>query len=132
MSRRGRENDRYKVICRLAHSDAQRTEPNRAPKKSLFAVVANGFDGATFHCLFAGVFFGFISWLFDHKRVAIILVHAEMIRGCQNAGVAGDALAIDIEAAWDVLIILVCFISHCPYKLIGEFFLVTTQSSLYS
>ena len=56
----------------------------------LIAEIADGFDGAAFHCFFAGGFFFGTFGLFRNKGMAIFLVHLEIIRGAQNTGIASD------------------------------------------
>jgi hypothetical protein len=74
----------------------------------LFAVVADGFDRAAFHCFLAESFlFGGLRLLIDIAVAAIVI--AREIRGrCLAAKVAVDALIIHEVSSGDILRIFVC------------------------
>ena len=86
----------------------------------LRAVVADRFDRAAFHCLFAKSFFFRRFRLFIDIRVAAVVVPLEIGRRGFAAQIAIDALIIDIEFAWYVFGVFVRDIGHgFPRKVSG-------------
>src|SRR5215471_6216936 len=76
------------------------------------AVVADGFDRTTFHCLFAE---GFLFWtfgLFVNVGMAAVVVPFEIGRRGLAAEVAVDALLIDIKGSRRILRVFVCRVRH--------------------
>lgn len=54
----------------------------------------------------------FGAWLFDYERMAIFRVHAEMIGGGQNAGIAGNTFLVDIKTTGNVLFEFLILVGH--------------------
>lgn len=79
---------------------------------SLFAVLANRFDGATFH-RFAALFFFFRTLgLFVDERIAFVIGTSEVFRCCLTAQIAVNALTVHIELPCYVFLISIFFVSH--------------------
>ena len=78
----------------------------------LLAVIADGFDWATFHCFFALGFFVGRRWLFENERVTTIIVACEVSRSRFTTKIAIDALVIDVIFSGYVFWIFICDVSH--------------------
>jgi hypothetical protein len=83
------------------------------------AVVADGFDRATFHGFLAQLFlFGRTRLLID-VGIAAVIISAEIAGGGFAAEIAVDALVIDIIFAGNIFGIAVCDISHNFFRSIN-------------
>lgn len=81
-------------------------------RRSSRAVVADGFDRATFHRFLAeSLFFGAFRLLVD-VGVTSVVIAGEIGRSGLATQIAIDALVIDVELALDVVGILICELSH--------------------
>ena len=81
-------------------------------RELLLAVIADGFDGTTFHCFFALGFFVGSRWLFENKRVTAVVVAREIGRRGFAAQITIDALIIDVIFSSYVFWIFICDVSH--------------------
>jgi hypothetical protein len=82
----------------------------------LRAVVADGFDWAAFHCLFAKRFFLGCFRLFIDVGMAAVVIPFEIRRRRLPAQIAVNALVIDIKLPGNVLRVFVRYVSHdLPY-----------------
>ena len=88
------------------------TVGERRYKLGAVPVVADRFDRAAFHCLFAKSFFFRRFRLFIDIRVAAVVVPLEIGRRGFAAQIAIDALIIDIEFACYVFGVFVRDIGH--------------------
>ena len=83
------------------------------------AVIADGFDGATFHGFLAlGFFFRRFGLLF-HEGITAIVIARKILRRGFAAKVAIDTLVIDVVFARDVFRVSIRNISHnqvCPNR----------------
>ena len=73
----------------------------------LFAVFADGFHGAAFHRFAAEDCLSFIFGLFEHERMAVVIVAFEVCGSGLAAEVAVDALVVHVEQALHVLLVSV-------------------------
>jgi hypothetical protein len=97
------------------HADAVALRVNaRLCEKAgfLFAVVADGFDGAAFHGFLAKAFLGFVLGLLEDVGMSAVLVAREVCGRSFAAEIAVDALVINVEFARHVFWVFVCFVSH--------------------
>jgi hypothetical protein len=81
------------------------------------AVIADRFDGATFHGFFTlGFFLGALR-LFVNEGEAAIIIALEIVGGGLAAEIAVDALVVDVKFACDVVGVSICDVSHklSPY-----------------
>ena len=86
--------------------------PNYATGILRLAIITDGFDGATFHRLFATSFLFLAPRLFDDEGVAVFLMHFEMVWRRENTGIAGNAFLIDVESTGHVVFKLLRLVSH--------------------
>jgi len=78
----------------------------------LLTVVANGFNRATLHRLFALRFFLGRRRLLKNVRIAAIIIPSKIVRRSLAAKVAINALVIDVKLAGRVLRISICKVGH--------------------
>jgi hypothetical protein len=95
----------------MSHATAR---PAVAPYQ-LGSVVANRFDGATFHRFFAERFLLWGLWLLVNVGMAPVVVPLEIGRRGLTAQIAVDALIIDIEFSRYVFGVFVCDVGHSFY-----------------
>ncbi len=89
---------------------------NLGVRKRLFAVAANRFDRATFHCLGAERDFLFSGRLFVNKRIAALIAAGKKRWGGFSTKITVNALLIGIKLSRNVWFPFVCFVSHGPQK----------------
>jgi hypothetical protein len=74
---------------------------------SLFAVFADGFDGATLHGLAAEIRLLVVFGLFENERMTVVIVAFEVCGSGLAAEIAIDALVVHVEPALHVLFVSV-------------------------
>ena len=74
--------------------------------------VADGFNRATFHCLFALSFFVRRGGLLVNEGVPTVVIPREVVGSRFAAQIAIDALVIDEKLSCDVVGLLVSDVSH--------------------
>ena len=97
-------------VVRILKNDRWGHRPNSSNRRS--AVVANGFDRAAFHGLFAGGFLFRSRRLLHDVRITAVIPAGVILRRSFAAQVAVDALVVDEVLARDVLGIPICNVSH--------------------
>ena len=97
-------------VVRILKNDRWGHRPNSSNRGS--TVVANGFDRAAFHGLFAGGFFFGGRRLLHDVRITAVIPAGVILRRSFAAQVAVDALVVDEVLARDVLGIPICNVSH--------------------
>jgi hypothetical protein len=104
-----------KEICRQRRRQLQQKSGDHRPplqKRRLAAVIANGFDGTTFHRFFAKGLFLWRFRLFINVGMAAVVVALEIRGRGFAAQIAIDALVVDVELSGNVLGVFICYVSH--------------------
>lgn len=104
--------DRDIATAGVAKSDLELSRRATGGQALLRAVIADGFDRATFHRLFAERFFLWGRRLLDHEGMTVFIVHLKVIGRGQYASIAGDAFLIDVKTPGDIVGELFAFIGH--------------------
>ena len=97
-------------VVRVLKNHRWTHRPDSSNRRS--TVVANGFDRAAFHGLFAGGFFFGGRRLLHDVRITSVIPAGVILRRSFAAQVAVDALVVDEVLARDVLGIPICNVSH--------------------
>lgn len=84
----------------------------KGDSSGLFAVAADGFDGATAEGFFAELQLFVAFGLLKDVGVATVVITPEIGRCGLTAKIAVDALIVHVKGARDVLGVFVCCVSH--------------------